>query len=422
MFKGISNKKELATTPLRQIALDLLEEGLKAIDTGTAIERNVFLENEVLKVSGKSYNLSNYENVYVIGFGKASCDAAEALEKVLGDRIAGGVVIDVRKGNFDRIESYKGSHPRPTDDNVRAAEKIVELAKDISEKDLVIVAVSGGGSALLCYPESECEQGAELYQDFLKAGGTISELNVVRKHLSELKGGGLVKLLYPATIIGLVFSDVPGGELSDVASGPTFFDPTTIEDAKKMLERYRLAGDFDFEETPKDKKYFDRTENFCLVSNRIALEAIADKAREAGFDAKIVSEKMYGFAAETLDELFTDKPKKVLVGGGEPRLVVEGHRGSGGRNLYLANDALQMIKDDGELFISLASDGIDNCDAAGGIADSTTLRHAKERNISVEEHLKTYDCETLFKETGDAIYTGQTGSNVSDLLLYIREK
>jgi glycerate-2-kinase len=305
---------------------------------------------------------------------------------------------------------------------VKAAEEIVNLAKGITEKDLVIVAVSGGGSALLCYPESECTEGAELYEDFLKAGGTITDINLVRKHLSELKGGGLIKLLYPATIIGLVFSDIPGGELSDVASGPTYFDPSTEGDARAMLDKYRLPGNFSLIETPKDKKFFEKTKNFCLVSNRLALEAVALGARQAGYEAKIVSEKLYGFPAQTLDEFFgSNKAKTVLVGGGEARLVIEGHQGTGGRNLYLANDALTLINGDNELFVSLASDGIDNCEAAGAFADSTTLRHAKEKNLSIDEHLKSYDCETLFKETGDAIYTGQTGSNVSDIMMYIRE-
>ena len=243
----------------------------------------------------------------------------------------------------------------------------------------------------------------------------------MRRHLSELKGGGLAKLFYPATIVGLVFSDVPGGTLADVASGSTFFDPSTKSDAESILKKYHIENDFSFIETPKEEKYFDRVTNICLMENRLALEALAKAAKSRGYEAKILSDKMYDFPTPTLEEFFKESgSRKIVIGGGETRLVVEGDKGTGGRNLYLSNAALNLVKNESELFISLASDGIDNCDAAGGIADQKTAEHCKEKNLDISEHLATYDCYTLFKDSGDAIYTGQTGSNVSDIMIYIR--
>ena len=220
--KQIKNFNELATTENRTLALTIAEAGLAAIDTQKVILDSIKLQDDILSIMGESFILSKFKKIKVVGFGKASSEAAIALEKILGSKIKEGAVIGLHKANCEYIEIFAGTHPRPSQINITAGEKIYEIIKDSKEDDLIIVLVSGGGSALLCYPESECGQSVMLYNEFLKYGQTITAMNTIRKHLSMLKGGGLAKIAYPATVIGLVFSDIPGNRFCDVASGPTY--------------------------------------------------------------------------------------------------------------------------------------------------------------------------------------------------------
>jgi glycerate-2-kinase len=420
----ISNKEQLTTTPLRRQALAIMEAGLAAIDTGKVIAEAVRIEGDQLIIKNQTFSLTNFKRLFLVGFGKASCDAAVALEKILGQHIKSGIVIDIKAVTCETVTVVAGSHPKPTLANVEASNQVVELAKTLTAEDLVIVVVSGGGSALLCWPQSEYEAGLHLYEAFLEAGGTIAELNLVRKHLSGLKGGGLAAVLQPATVVGLIFSDVPGGELSDIASGPTYYDDSTIEDARQMLLKYNIdAGAYALVETPKDKSIFERIYNIPLVTNDLALTAMASEAEQLGFKPIIVSPRMYDFSAPTLDQFqqATEVGPTVALGGGEIRLIVTSKGGSGGRNLYLANEALLRIKNEGELFIAMASDGIDNCPVAGGLVDIKTVRKADELGLDTALYLARYDGLTLFEQLGDTIITGQTGANVADLMMYIKE-
>lgn len=370
-----------------------------------------------------TFSLENTSEIHVIGFGKASCEAALALEEVLGDALDSGVAIDINTKTCDLIETIQADHPKPSEANVQAAQQVVDLAHKVDEDDLVIVTVSGGGSALLCWPLSECRQSQVLYEEFLAAGGTIQELNTVRKHLSDLKGGGLAKVLNPATVVGLVFSDVPGGELSDVASGPTFYDESTAEDARKILKKYDINEGFEFSETPKDKSYFEDVHNIGLVTNSVALDAMVQKADDLGFTSSVLSTQMYDYAAPTAEQFITEtEPGEVSVGGGEIRLVVDEDGGDGGRNQYLVNEALAHIDREGGLFISAASDGVDNTEAAGAIADKQTLKKIQNKDLDYADYLANYDSGSLFQETGDLIYTGQTGANVADIMMYMRHE
>ena len=258
MISGIQNINELATTPLRKDAISILEEGYKAIDTEKIIMEAVSINDGNLVINGYSFYLKDFDHIHLVGFGKSSCEAASALEKALGGVLESGIAIDVEiePQVCEIVQTYRASHPIPSKENVEVAQKVVDFSDTLTQRDLVIVSVSGGGSSLLCWPESECEQGTRLYKTFLKAGGAITDLNVVRRHVSGLKGGGLAEKLYPATVVGLIFSDVPGGDLSYVASGPTFYDSTTVENAKDILKKYNIKEDFNLNETPKDKKYF----------------------------------------------------------------------------------------------------------------------------------------------------------------------
>ena len=342
----------------------------------------------------------------------------------MGTRINEGAVIGLEKIKCDYIETFAGTHPKPSKANVLAGKKIIKIIENSNENDLIIVIVSGGGSSLLCYPESELEQGIRLYDSFLKCGRSTIELNTVRKHISALKGGGLAKLAYPATIIGLIFSDVPGNNhFEDVASGPTYRDKTTIKDAEKIIEENSL-GKFDLIETPKEYKYFDKVHNFVLVSNETAVEAMAKKAQEFNLGVNIISTDLYDEIDKALEKIFSaQKDNSVVLAAGEPNIKVKEKGGQGGRNLHMGLQAIKMkMIDKNSVFIPFASDGMDNSDVAGVVIDKNTIEKVEKLDLNVDDYLKRFDSYTFFQKTGDMIMTGPTGANVSDLMILLTKK
>lgn len=420
--KWIKNWEEIATTDNRKTALEIIEAGYDAIDTERVLIQFISLENNLLKVQDKVFDLNLFKSIKIVGFGKASASAALALEKILGDKIKEGAIISLHKSDCNIIDTFAGTHPRPSEENIFASNKIYEIVKDAKEEDLIITIVSGGGSALLCYPESECVQGKDLYDNFLKSGKTVIEINTVRKHLSLLKGGGLAKVAYPATVIGLIFSDVPGNNFENVASGPTYKDITTVADAQKIIEQYNL-GNFDLIETPKEDKYFEKVFNFVLVSNETAVLAMRTKAEELGFEVDVLSTELYDDIENSLNKIFAlKKENHIILAAGEPKLEVLKKGGRGGRNLYMNLKAVSLGKiDDGTLFVSFASDGMDNSDVAGAIVDMETINKIKKLNINVESDLSNFDGYSAFEKTKDMLETGPTSANVSDLMMLLEK-
>lgn len=419
---SIKNSRELLKNSGRSAMLKIVEAGLNAIETENIIKKSVsLLENKkILKIKDFEISLSRFRRIKIIGFGKASCEAALTLEKIFGNKIKGGVVIDVKAAKCEYITSLVGTHPRPSKQNILATRHILELAKETNKDDLILAVVSGGGSALLCWPEEECEQGKRLFSDFLKVGGDVRELNIVRKHLSFLKGGGLAKLFYPAAVVGLIFCDVPGGSAEEVASGPTFKDSTTMKDAEAILDKYGLSG-YTLTETPKEDIYFEKVVNIPLVTNVRALSAMARAAKRLGFQPKIFSAEIGDGASAVLKKMKRLASKKtVILGGGEIKLAVKKGGGSGGRNTHLALAAAKCIGRT-DIFVSVASDGIDNSDAAGAIVDLETIKKAKKFKLRAEDYLQDYDSYDFFKKTKDLIFTGPTGANVSDLMIWMRK-
>ncbi len=421
MKKGyIKNFEEISISKNRELTLEIIEAGYEAIDTEKVITDSIILEGEILKVQDNIYDLSLYKKIKVVGFGKASCQAAYILEGILGDKISEGAIIGLHKVPCKYIETYAGMHPVPSLENIVGGKRISEIATNMKEDELLIVLVSGGGSALLCYPESECIQGKKLYQNFLKSGQTINEINTIRKHLSLLKGGGLAKAAYPATVIGLIFSDIPGNHFQDVASGPTYKDVTTVHDAKRIIEQFDL-GEYDLVETPKEDKFFEKVKNYVLVSNQNALHAMESKAKELDLSVEIISDELYSNVESSLEKIFSaQKENTVILAGGEPSLKVHGKTGLGGRNLHMALSALHMnLVKDHSVFVSFASDGMDNSDSAGAIADKFTVEKFNKLKIDAEEYLDNFDSYSAFLQSRDMIITGTTGSNVSDLMVLL---
>lgn len=424
MTGQIQNFNDLASTNERKLALTIAEAGLQAINTKKVIEENIKFNNNLLQIKDQIFELSKFKKIYVVGFGKAACDAVLTLNDLLKARITSGIVIDVR-GAFcenPNIKFYKGSHPKPTPDNMIATKEIINLTEQITEEDLVICIVSGGGSALLCASQEECDLSALIYDEFLKTAGNINELNTLRKHVSSLKGGNLAKKFFPATVISLIFSDIPGGQTENVASGPTFLDASTLKDVENIIANYKLENlaKVEFVETPKEQKFFEKVSNILLVSNHNAIEAMYNQAKMLNLNPQIYSETIMEKIDEVAKNLNSNLEKgQVRLAGGEPAITAYKETfGKGGRNTQLVLESLPYISE-GQVFISIASDGIDNSDAAGAIADSKTMQRVKEK-FDVETQRQNLDSYPVFENSNDLIKTGPTGSNIADLMIALK--
>ncbi len=427
----IENLKEIAITPEREKVLSIIQAGINAIDTEAVLRKQVTLENNILTIKGRQFDLNDYRHVYVLGFGKASSKAAEVIDSILGDVIDEGVVVSIRAATCRHIEVIAGTHPLPSPTNVAATKKIIALAERAKEDDLVICLVSGGGSALLCGDDEECEQGIRLYNEYLKTDGEIIELNTVRKHISILKGGGLAKLVYPATLVSLVFSDIAGDTCDFITSGPTYKDTTTIEDAQKIIDKYCL-GKFSLIETPKSDDFFKKVSNIVVISNLDALEGMNTQAQLLGLRSKIVSSSVYTSAPEAIAMLQEAcSPGEVVFAGGEVRIELteeadihfgnEKNTQAGGRCNYLGLNMVSKIRDD-ETFCAFASDGVDNSDSAGVIVDSTTRSRAEKMGLDIPKYLQHFAGYSFFNKLGqEQIFTGPTESNVADLMVILRK-
>ena len=455
----IKNRVELisqGTTPLdrkaRQFALEIVEEGLKAAEPHRAILKNIKNTGNELHIRGRGFDLSNFKNIYLLGAGKASGAMAEALEEILGNRITEGF-INVNIGNpaisrTGRIIFNKAGHPIPDENGLKGARKIIELAGRAGSNDLIIYLISGGGSALAPLPADgiSLEDKMMVSDLLLKAGATINELNTVRKHLSAIKGGLLAKAASPATVIGLIISDVVGDPFDVISSGPTTHDPSTFKEAKEVLERFGLwrmaprAVKRHIElgligekpETPKaGDEIFDKVYNITVASSESALQTMKRKALKLGLRPVLLSSMIEGESRD-VGKVLASIAKEVtlfgtpavkpaaIIGGGETTVTVKG-KGSGGRNQELAlGAALKISGFQGMTVASIGSDGIDGpTDAAGAVSDGTTLERATKIGMEPYEYLRENNSYTFFKKLGDLIFTGPTGTNVNDLMIMI---
>lgn len=423
----ILNEKQLTTTKLRRDALKIIRAGLDAVETGRVLKQVVQRRGETLMIGKRSYNLARYRRTFVIGIGKAAFDAVKTLESLLGSHITDGVVLDVKGGKLTRVKSLIGTHPLPSHTNIRATAEILGIVKGATAEDLVIAVISGGGSALLCWPHQlECDDVTKINRLLMQRGATIHELNTVRKHISEIQGGQLAWMAHPATVVGLIFSDVPGNDISMVASGPTVLDTTTVRDAKRIMKKYdvlRLCqlDHCDLRETPKHQRFFQHVHNELVVGNEVAVEAMAVRAGQLGYDPVVYSTTFDGEAREAgrlISSLL--KPGQALIAAGETTVKVHG-KGQGGRNQELALGAFETLPAGG-LVLSFASDGIDNSSVAGAFVDDGVKQQVREKKLKPDRVLKINDTMPFFETVGTAIKTGVTGVNVSDLILGLQTR
>ncbi|MEK7630185.1 MAG: DUF4147 domain-containing protein [Patescibacteria group bacterium] len=421
----IKNLDKLAENDSRKFALLIAEAGLEAIDTTAAIQRNVKILGRFLHLGGEEIELEKIKRIFFVGIGKCSFESGAVIDGILGDKLNEGIVLDVRKGHLKKIKVFTGTHPLPSKVNIEATGEIIKMLTGLNEDDLVIFVISGGGSTLLCRPAGfALEAELKIFECLTKKGADIYELNTVRKHLSLARGGNLAKAAYPAKIVSLIFSDVLGDNLEFIASGPTVKDTTTVAEAGKIFEKYNLKNcsgftPSEFIETPKEDKYFERVRNVIILSNEIALRAMAKKAEEFGFAAEIVDRKFRGEAKEMgaviQKNLEAVGAKKVLLYGGETTVTLK-NKGKGGRNQELALSALRSINEK-QIIIALASDGKDNSGHAGALVDTLTKKKSEKLKLSPEKFLEKNNSYDFFTKVGDYLETGDTGSNVSDLII-----
>ncbi len=434
------------TRERRERALAVLSTALEAVDPVKAIERQVSLSDETLRIGQRTYDLSHYRNIYVIGGGKASGSMAQAVEEILGQRVTAGLV-NVKYGygaETEIVRLNEAGHPIPDAAGMAGTKQMVELARQATDEDLVICLISGGGSALMTLPAEgiTLTDVKSLTDALLRCGATINETNAVRKHLSQTKGGNLARLAYPAEIVSLILSDVVGSPLDVIASGPTVADTTTFADAYGVIEKYGLLEELPspiverlrrgkeglIAETPKQgAESFARTYNLIIASNEVAAEAAMAKAEGLGFHTLLLSTFVEGEAREVA-RVFAAVAKEIInsgrpvsrpacvVAGGETTVTVRGH-GLGGRNQEMAlSAALEIAGLEDVMIIPLATDGTDGpTDAAGAIADGSTLRRAQQAGLSAPQYLADNDSYHFFQQLGDLLITGPTNTNVNDL-------
>ena len=454
----ITNSAEILShgnIALRKTALDILNAGLESSDPGNAARMLVRFDEatKTLLVGGRRYPISDFEHIYILGVGKATFPIAKALDDILGPYITDGIITckQGQEGELKHCAMRLASHPIPDEAGMSAAKEILTVAQKTKAGDLVLACITGGSSALmpLPVPEISLEDKKIANKLLLTCGANIIEINAVRKHLSLVKGGLLAQAIHPeALLINLTVSDVIGDPL-DYITDPTVPDTSYFSDAQKTLDKYELWDKMPHaissylknppleRETPKS---FEgrRMENHILVPGDAACEGAAKRARELGYETMILSTMLegesrelgrtFGFIAKEV--LHSGRPLKspcVVIGGGETTVSInnnDAELGSGGPNQEFALGAAMEIGNIGNVVVvGLDTDGTDGpTDLAGGIADNYSLLNARGKGIDIFSILKKHDAATALRKLGDAIVTGNTGTNVNDLRVMVIEK
>ena len=451
----IHNRDQLSATPTHEVALDCLTAGIEAADPARLTRKAVSLAEGTLTVNDASYDLADYDEVIVLGGGKAAAVVAAELAAICGDELGGGIVVtdspDAPSAvSTQRVEVLAGDHPIPSERGVESTRRLLAMGREADASTLILGVITGGGSALMAAPAAGLSL-ADLRSTtdaLVASGATIAEINAVRKHCSAIKGGRLAAATQPADVCSLVVSDVVGNDLATIASGPFVGDPTTYADARAVIDCYDLdvpaavVGHLDrgiageIEETPTtDDPVFAPVSTEVIGDSMVAVQAAAVRASEAGFEPLVLSSRVRGEAREAAktqvaiaEEIRASgqplAPPAVVISGGETTVSVAGD-GVGGPNQEFALSAAVELAGDvagdttgesGETVVAAVdTDGIDGVsDAAGAIVDSDTVRVAAGHRA-----LAANDATPLLADAGARIQTGSTGTNVNDLRVVV---
>lgn len=433
-------------TERRKLARRIFAAAVESVRPHKLIARSVVLKDAKLQVNDTEHSLRSGQKIHIFGSGKASKEMAASLLEIIKDRVAGGVVVTNQQPdeNLSPLKIIQGSHPIPDEKSIYGAESLIEGLSQLSENDFFIYLLSGGSSALIekPLPPITLAEVQETTRLLLNNSVPIQLVNVVRKHLSMVKGGRLAQATRASGVV-LVISDVIGDDLSVIGSGPLYYDPTSFADCRKILEQSAIWDKIPasvqqiidkgengiIAETPKQENR--AISHYLLGSNRTALRHALACVREAGLDGHILSSSLAGEAREVAKVITSIarnisaynepfQPPVCLLFGGETTVSVRGS-GRGGRNQELALAALAEIGEQNNiLLLSGGTDGIDgNSDAAGAVADSGFFRKGAELGLSIDAFLAGNNSNEFFQAVGALLNTGPTGTNVMDITLMI---
>ena len=423
----------------------ILAAALQAVEPGAAVDRHMHRDGDQLIIGDRIYNLSHYQRVLVVGAGKAGAPMAQAAVNILGNYLTQALII-VKEGyesesaNNQKLVILQAGHPIPDQRGLAGTQQIIDLLRNTQPNDLVLCLISGGGSALMVSPVEglSLDNLQSLTSTLLASGATINEINTIRKHLSQVKGGNLARLAAPAHLATLILSDVVGDPLDVIASGPTVPDPTSFEETYDILRRYQITTpkitsmlqrrQADIIETPKPgDSIFKDVHNMIIGSNRQAAQAAILHAQEEGFNTLLLTTYLQGEACQAGKFLgaiarqlaTTDHPiskPACIVVGGETTVTLKGD-GLGGRNTELALSAVEEIDGlDNTILVTLATDGGDGpTDAAGAVITGKTLARALQLGLTPADFLARNDSYHFFEPLGDLLKPGPTQTNVNDL-------
>ncbi len=444
----------MANDELRHSATGIFYAALKAVNPYESVQRYAERIRSL-------YRSGDYNRVFLISIGKAACSMADAAEDCMTGLVDAGIIITkcghaesckLTAGRMSRVNVLEAGHPVPDERGLKATREVMKLLQNADEHTLVLFLISGGGSALLVSPYDgvTLADKQDITGLLLKAGADIGELNAVRKHLSNVKGGRLAEIAYPAKVISLILSDVIGDRLDVIASGPASPDSTTYHNALSVLKKYGLttlapqsvlavllngAGGL-IPETPKiGNKVFENVESIVIGSNKTALSAAKQAAEGMGFQSGILYSELTGEAKDAGKHLaekaiaarreasgMKHDRKFCFISGGETTVTVKGN-GLGGRNMELALMFARQIEGlDGITLLSAGTDGTDGPTyAAGAIVDGETTKKAKALGLDPAGYLAVNDSYNFFKKTGELFITGPTGTNVMDIQIILIE-
>ncbi|SHE23508.1 glycerate kinase type-2 family protein [methanotrophic endosymbiont of Bathymodiolus puteoserpentis (Logatchev)] len=446
-----------ATNDLRQDALAIFQAGIQAADPYSAVKRCLQSDGEQLDIAldldNRAKRSGNWQKIYVIAFGKAACSMAKAAQEIIPAQLLAQPILAIT--NYENvtelanIEILGANHPLPDQAGFVAAQRIAKIAQQAQQGELVLALVSGGGSALIPLPADGISLNEKIATTdlLLASGATINEINCVRKHLSQIKGGGLAKFTAPADLHALILSDVLSDELSDIASGPTIADDTTFNDAIQVFKDKNIwhkitqnvqthlengAQGIISETAKTGDAIFNNTGHTLCGSNTISLQATSQMAQNLAYDLHLYSDQLSGEAKHIAEDLVIyaqallssgiNKPNAILAGG-ETTVTITG-TGLGGRNQEMAL-AFAIAAEKHQLnanwvFLSGGTDGRDGpTDAAGGIVDQQTIARMRNATIEPKQYLANNDAYHALQISEDLLITGATGTNVADLQILL---
>jgi hydroxypyruvate reductase len=437
----ISPERERQFHRMRDTAREIFTSALSNASIENAFARNVHCERRVLRIGDDLYDLDTYHRVFVVSMGKAAHTMAAALEAQLGGSLEGIVASSLEPASQIRSFRYfRGGHPTPTVESIRAADAILKSLTALDSASLVIFMISGGGSSIVEKPvddEISLPDLAATYRTLVHSGAPIAEINAIRKHLSAVKGGRLAQAAYPAQQVSILVSDVPDDRPDALASGPTMPDSTSVHDCERIAAKYNLVDQFPssvadlfrrhaLDETPKsDDPAFVRARWWTVLSNKIAVDEAAAAATRAGFAVEVDNscddwpyEKAVAYLLNRLRELRSKVSHVCLISGGEVTVTVR-NGGIGGRNQQFALACAEQISGDAITVLSAGTDGIDgNSPAAGAVVDGSTV--ARAGGVEAVRHaLSSFNAYPLFDVLGNTVVTGPTGNNLRDLRILL---